>query len=181
MTILLFLMLSAALLLGASTVSAAVTISIACTETLSTSESPLIDTGDNTLKEKIAVSKTMTSASSPDAELHAAMQVAMTAGAVTIDFTSLARHGGASVSFSGKLLRAIMLRNPSTNANDITIVEGASNGLAAFGASFSITLKPGWSIALDLDDDGPTVGSSDRTIDVTGTGSQVLDLIAVAG
>ena len=165
----------------ASTISAALNITLSVTETLSSVESPLIDSTDATLKEKISVSRTMDASSSPDGELHAAMQIALIAGAVTIDFTALTRHGGAAVSFSGKSLRALVLQIPAANANDMTFVVGGSNPLDAFGAGFSITLKPGQTIAIDHKADGPAVAGGTKTIDVTGTGSQAFNLIAVAG
>lgn len=167
--------------LGASTVSAVITASITVTETLSTSESPLIDSSDATIKEKIAVSTTLNSSSSPDAELHAAMQQALTAGAATIDFTALTRHGGGSVSFAGKAVRAISFQNPTTNANEITIANGASDSLDLFGATYSITLQPGQTLTAYLAAVGPTVGANDKNVDISGTGSQVLNMIAVAG
>lgn len=181
--IVLLLALGAGLVwLGASTISAVLNISLAVTETISTTESPLIDSADATVKEKISVSRTMDASSTPDGELHAAMQIALIAGAKTVDFTALTRHGGAAVSFSGKDLRAIVLQNPATNANDMTFVHGASNSLAVLGAAtYSITLKPGQSFAFDHKSSGPTVGSGAKNMDVTGTGTQVFNLIAVAG
>jgi hypothetical protein len=164
-----------------STISASLKIELAVTETLTTAESPLIDSGDSTVKEKISVSKTLSASSTPDGELHAAMQIAMTAGAATIDFTALTRHGGGAVSFNGKIVRCVVFENPATNANSITIAEGAANGLALLGAAFSIILKPGHSIGINLDDDGPTVGAADKNVDITGTASQVLNMVAVAG
>lgn len=162
-------------------VSTAIKISTVVTETVTTSESPLIDSTDATIKEKIAVDVTLTGASAPDAEMHAAMQVAMVAGAATIDFTALTRRGGSPISFSGKNLRSLMFQNPSTNANDITINVGAANGLAFFGAASKVVLKPGDVIGAYFGSTGPAVAAGTKNIDITGTGTQVLQVIAVAG
>lgn len=162
-------------------VSAVIKISIAATETLTTTESPLIDSTDASIKEKIAVDLTLNGSSTPDAEMHAAMQVAMVAGAATIDFTALTRHGGGAVSFSGKNVRSVVLQNPATNANDITINVGAANGLALFGAASKVVLKPGDVIGAYFGATGPAVAAGTKNIDITGTGTQVLNLIAVAG
>ena len=162
-------------------ISAVITIGTTITETVTATDHPLIDMSDASIKEKIVVSATLSAGSNPDAELHAATQVAMVAGAATIDFTALKKRGGVPVSFSGKNIRSIVLQNPATNANDITIVAGAVTGLALFGAAFKVVLKPGHSVGAYLGSDGPAVGGINKNIDITCTGSQVLDLIAVAG
>lgn len=162
-------------------ISAAIAIGVTVTDTLSTTDAPLVDSADAVMKESLKTTSTLNASSTPDAETHCAMSVPMTVGAVTIDFTALTKRGGATLSASGKNVRAVVLANPATNANDITIVEGASNGLALLGAAFSVTLKPGHKIAAYLDDDGPLVGGTDKTIDVTGTGSQPIELLAVFG
>lgn len=161
-------------------VSVSVNIGLTVTETFETVDVPLVDSTDAKWKAKLAQVSTLNGSSTPDAEMHADMQVAMVAGAATIDFSALTRRG-AAVSFSGKAVRAIVFRNPATNANDITIVEGAANGLPLLGANFRIVLKPGHVFAAYLDDDGPTVGAADKTIDISGTGTQALQMLAVAG
>lgn len=161
-------------------ISAAYTLGVTVTETLGTTEDPFIDTSDDTAKFKLLLSNTLNSGTTPDAEKVATMQVAMTAGAVTLDLTALT-HRAAAVSFSGKKARFIIFRNPATNANAITIVEGGSNGNALLGAGFSVTLEPGQAIGAYLADAAPTVGGSDKTLDITGTGSQALDVVMIAG
>jgi hypothetical protein len=162
-------------------ISSAVNFSLKVTETLTAVDAPLIDTADATIRTKIDRVVTLTAASSPDAELNADMEIAMTAGAATIDFTALTKRGGVAVSFNGKAVRAVAFKNPATNANPITIVEGAANGLPLLGASFSLTLQPGQEHFSYLGTGGTTVAGTDKTIDITGTGSQVLQMIAIAG
>jgi hypothetical protein len=119
------------------------------------------------------VSKTLNGSTSPAASVHAAFTKAMTAGAATIDFTSLTGTFG-TVSANGLKPRAVLFQNPATNANAITIAVGASNGHPLLGAAFSVTLAPGETIVKDLVDQGTTVDSTHKTIDISGTGTQAL-------
>lgn len=169
------------LLALAGVVSAAVNFSLKVTETLSTSDAPLIDTADAAVRMKIEKLITLNAGSTPDGELHADMSVAMTAGAATIDFTALTKRGGVAQSFNGKKVRAIAFYNPVANANIITISEGASNGLPLFGATFKIGIQPGDYVFAYLGDAGTAVGGTDKNIDLAGTGTQALQMLAVAG
>jgi hypothetical protein len=162
-------------------ISAALNMSLAVTETLTTSDDPLIDSTDAAIKVKLAKTATLTVGSVPDAEMHANMSVPLVAGAATIDFTALTKRGGVAVSFSGKKVRMVYFKNPSTNANPITIVEGAANGLALLGAAFKLVLEPGQEHCTYLGDSSPTIAAGDRTVDITGTLTQALQMIAVAG
>jgi hypothetical protein len=77
----------------------------------------------------------------------------------------------------------VKFKNKSTNANAITIAKGASNGYTGFGSAFSVTLQPGdeWTFKGN-DNAGVTdVGSGAKTLDVSGTGAQVLQFHIVAG
>ena len=89
----------------------------------------------------------------------------MTAGAVTIDMTASPYSGGVKVP-----IRAFFM-NPASNANAITIVKGGTNGYTGFGSTFSVTLQPGQSVSLNA---STALSGSVKTLDVTGTGSQVL-------
>jgi len=89
----------------------------------------------------------------------------LSSGAVTIDLTAAPYSGGTKVP-----IRMYML-NPASNANPITIAKGASNGYTGFGSSFSLTLAPGESAALNA---LTALSSSVKTLDLTGTGAQSL-------
>jgi hypothetical protein len=90
---------------------------------------------------------------------------ALTAGAATIDFTASPYSGGTST-----LIR-LFLMNPVSNANDMTVVKGTTNGYTGFGSALSITLKPGQSVQLQS---STALSGSVKTLDVSGTGTQVL-------
>ena len=65
----------------------------------------------------------------------------------------------------------LFLMNPAANANSITIVKGATNGYAGFGAAFSITLAPGESVQLD---GSSALSATNCTLDISGTLAQTL-------
>jgi hypothetical protein len=77
----------------------------------------------------------------------------------------------------------LKFQNPITNANKITVTKGASNGygIASSGDSWTFVLSPGQSILVYSQDIAPDVASGARTIDVSGTGSQTLNVGVVAG
>lgn len=110
----------------------------------------------------------------------ASFSKALSTGTGTIDLTAL-DGTEATIDGSGKKVQAVLFRNPSTNANAITIVEGAINGYALFGASFSIILQPGQQFGAYLKDAAPDIAAGDKTIDISGTGSQALDVVLVIG
>lgn len=119
--------------------------------------------------------------STPPVTKEAVFQKAMTAGAATIDLTALTGLNGASVTFTGLKVQSVKFRNKATNANDITITEGASNGYELLGNGFTLILKPGQEAQFYLNDAAPDVGGSAKTIDISGTGTQVLEVAMVAG
>ncbi len=119
---------------------------------------------------------------SPPASKGAAWDVTLSAGAATIDLTALPQAGGGTQSMNGLLARYLVFVNPVSNANNITIADGATNGYLLFGdSSGQITLKPGQFVILYCAGNAQTVGGSAKNIDLTGTGSQVLRVMAVFG
>lgn len=102
----------------------------------------------------------------------AALQTfSFTAGAVTIDLTSLTGMNGAAVSLSALKGRGVVIYNPVGNAS-ITVAKGASNGYTGLGSAFSIVIPAGgWFVFYD-GGNGVAVSGSDKTLDVTGSGVQ---------
>jgi hypothetical protein len=105
----------------------------------------------------------------------------MTAGAATIDMQALTGALGAVVDGTGLKVQAIKFTNKATNANTITIAEGASNGYELLGNGFTFTLPVGGSALFYLPEGTPDIGSSTSEMDVTGTGTQVLQVTMVMG
>lgn len=123
----------------------------------------------------------LTPTSTPPATLHGVGQVALSSGIATLDLRALTGVNGVAVDLNGLKPRAILFENPATNANPITIAKGASNGYTGLGSSFSLTLAPKEKILLYLDDAGTAVSGTVKTLDLTGTGAQVLNYQIVAG
>lgn len=102
---------------------------------------------------------------------------ALSGGAATLDFTSLPTVN-TTQTFNGLKLRGYLFSTPTTNAGNITIAEGASNG---YPLGDSIVLKPGQKVVKWLDDEGATVSGTDKTLDLAGTGTDAFSYILIAG
>jgi hypothetical protein len=126
-------------------------------------------------------SKTLNAISSPPASLTANGEIALVTGAKTIDLTALVGSNNLAVSGTGLRVQVVKLRNKSTNANSMTFAKGASNGYDGLGASFSITLAPGGEATIYLNDAGGDIGATNKNIDVSGTGVQVIEWQCVLG
>ena len=145
-----------------------------------------IDSVDSTVTVNgMNATATLTASTTPPVTAYSAFSKTLSSGSGTIDLTSLPDNNGvaAAVTLNGLKPQVVKLRNKSTNANAITVAKGASNGYTGFGSAFSLTLQPGdeflWK---GNDNSGVTdVGSGAKTLDLTGTGSQVLEVEIIAG
>ena len=105
--------------------------------------------------------------------------VAMTAGTVTIDLTSLTQAGVAgTLNQTGNKLRAVHIIAPSTNSAVIQVASGASNGYTSIGTVSQ--LKPG-DACIKVTSNSIAVDGTHKTIDVTGTGTDAVELLMVFG
>jgi hypothetical protein len=123
---------------------------------------------------------TLNATSTPPVDTDAFNPLSITTSA-TIDMTALVGTNGAAITLNGKKPRAVKLQCPAANTNPITIAKGDSNGYVGFGSSFSITLNPGDEILLYLPGNSSAVGGSNKTLDVSCTGTQVLNYGFVGG
>lgn len=137
----------------------------------------------NVIHDQLNETVNLNSGSTPAATAVAAFQKALTAGAATIDLTALPLTGATSQtqSFNGLKLRAAKFRNPSSNSGAITIQTGASNGYAPFGTAGVVVLSPGQSALVNYESDAAAVSSTVKNIGLSGTGTEALDVILVAG
>ncbi len=106
---------------------------------------------------------------------------AMSGGAATIDLTALVGVNGLAVDGTGLRVQWMLVENPATNGNPITISEGASNGYDGFGASFSLTLAPGAYAVVFSADAGSDISGSKKTLDLAGTLTQALNVVLAIG
>lgn len=148
-----------------------------------TNTGPFVSSGDNSfVVNGLDADATYNAGTSIPVTKYVAFEQALTAGAATINFAALpGATADETINATGLKPQFVKLKNKASNANNITITEGASNGLALFGASFSITLKPGQECQFNLNEACDDVAAGDRTIDLAGTGTQVLQVIVGLG
>lgn len=117
----------------------------------------------------------------PDLTKAAYEQVNLVAGAASIDLTAL-QLNGAAVDLTGTQPRGILITALAANVGDITVSKGVTNGYTGAGAAFSVTLNPGMSVLLMWTlDNALAVGAGAKTLDLAGTGTDGVQLSAVAG
>lgn len=124
-------------------------------------------------------SATYTSSTTPKCKEAAAIEVALSGGAATIDLAAIAGTI-ANIDGSGDNILAIKFKNRTGNAV-MTISEGATNGYALLGTGFTFKLLADQSATFFLDNSSPDIGATDKTIDIAGTGTEVIDVILVTG
>ena len=127
----------------------------------------------------------LTSATTPTVTKDAFAEITLTAGAATIDLTAVTDVDGVVKNFNALKIRCVKFRAKSTSAGAFTIAKGASNGFTGLGASFSVTLPANaaggaWVQFYDAGG-GTAVSGTVKTLDVTGTGSQVLQVFIAGG
>lgn len=163
-----------------STVSVDYASTISITETFS-----IANSADNTiLVNTYNQSGTLTASTTPPATKQATFALTLTAGSGSIDLTALpGLNANETVDGTGLKAQLLLLLNPSSNANSITVAKGASNGYGwnTAGTSWTVSLSPGQWAQFGGNDVAPDVASGARILDVTGTGSQVLNVSIVLG
>lgn len=130
------------------------------------------------------VAQSFSAASVPVGDAIAFFEVTLSGGAASINLAALP-HNGATIDGTGKKVQAAIFRNPAGN-NPMTITDGASNGYNIFGdASGQVTIpghasKPS-AVAIFFPEGLQDIAAGDRTIDVAGTGTEVLEVGLVLG
>lgn len=106
----------------------------------------------------------------------------LVAGALTLDLQALVPGNlTPDTDFTGLKVQILQFTSPETNLADITITPGAVDGYDIGGAAFSVTLSPGDSVILALNDNAPDVANSDSEIDFAGSLIDDIDILIVAG
>ena len=121
-------------------------------------------------------SATLNASSTPPATKKASALITLTAGAYTLDLSTMTDASGAAIGYG---LRVQLIRIKNLGANPMTFAEGASNGLAL--ACGSIVVPAGGIDQIFLNDAAPDMAAGDRTLDVTGTGAQTAEITVVFG
>lgn len=123
--------------------------------------------------------ETLTGSSTPSVDSLTALTQSLSSGAATIDLTTVPALVG-NQSMSGKSLRVFYAMADSENAGEISIQTGATNGYAAFGSSGKFTLGAGDSVMIRLSTTN-TVDGTHKTIDLSGTGTDSIDIQMLFG
>lgn len=121
----------------------------------------------------------LTAATTPPVTTVAAFLLTLTAGAATIDLRALTGTNGASTDGNG--LKVQILRFKNLGANIMTLTPGASNGIDLLGSASSLAVPAGGHFMMYFNDASPDISSTDKTIDVAGTGSQTAEVTIVMG
>ncbi len=119
---------------------------------------------------------TLNATSTPAATKKVSFLLTLTAGAATIDLSTQTDAGGVAIGY-GLRVQVIRIVNLGTHA--MTFAEGGSNGLAL--ACGSIVVPAGGYDQKFLNDAAPDMAAGDRTLDVTGTGSETAQITVIFG
>ena len=129
----------------------------------------------------LQASGTLTSSTTVPVTKVSAQEIALIAGAKTLDLTALLGANGAAVDATGLKLQLLYIKNKDANANSMAFTFGASNGWVGLGSGWKFTLAPKNECLFKLDDASTDVASNAKNIDVTGTVTQAFQYIAVFG
>ena len=124
---------------------------------------------------------TLNGATTPPATIVAAWKQLLTAGAATIDLTAMVGTNGATINGTGLKVQALKVKALAANANAITVATGASNGYGLAGAATSVTLAAGQEFMFYGNELTPDIAAGAKTIDLSGTGTQGVEIIIVCG
>ena len=136
---------------------------------------------DDQVTHKYEKSGIYTSTSTPDVALVYEGTVALTAGTATLDLTNVSDKGGNTIATTDLKVRMIYARPTTTNTGALTLTEGSSNGYELFGSGWTIALTAGQEFVAFCDSDTPDVTASTCEIDLSGTGTESIDLLIVFG
>jgi hypothetical protein len=123
----------------------------------------------------------LSGSTTPPVTRVAAFEKALSAGAATIDLTSLLGTNGATVDGTGLKVQVLKIKNKTANANPITVKVGLTDGYQLAGANFEAQISPGQEFLFYGNDATPDIGATARTLDLAGTGSQAAEVIIVMG
>lgn len=119
-----------------------------------------------------------TGTTTPDVVDHVTKVFTLTAGAYTLDLTSMVGTG--SVAKDGTTYKVRFLKITNNHATQtLKVAKGASNGHTGFGSDFAVTVDGAGEITLKFG--SVAIASNNKTLDFTGTGSNTFNLSVVYG
>lgn len=117
-------------------------------------------------------------ASTPPVTACAYFAKSLAAGVGTIDLTALPGTFG-TVDGTGLKVRGVLLVNPSAHA--ITVQPGAANPHSCFGAASKFIVGAGCACEFWLNDSDSAIGSTSKNWDLSGTGTDSLNVGILLG
>jgi hypothetical protein len=125
------------------------------------------------------INQTWNAALSPNGTAGWCAQVVMTSGAATIDLTSLTQLGlSTPIDATGLKSLFFVFQAPTSNTNPVSVAPGGSNGYASVGEVGP--LSPG-DIDAKTTGSATAISSTSKTISVTGTGSNAINIFVAFG
>lgn len=147
-----------------------------------TLEGEFVDPADATYTVNgLNTTTTLDGTTTPAVTKEASLALALSSGSITLDLTAIADANGGTVDGTGLKVQTIKLANPADNNGAITIVPGASNAYNLFGSAFSLTIPVGGEILAYLPEGTPDIASGAKEIDITGTGTDPLNIQITMG
>ncbi|HEY4309844.1 MAG TPA: hypothetical protein VGN12_10370 [Pirellulales bacterium] len=119
----------------------------------------------------------LTPTTAPPVSMFGVYKTTISSGGYTIDATSLQGTNG-SLNATGKKLVAISVKNPTASVGDVNIATGAVNGYAI---PQPVKVKPGGFALVYHAAALAAIGSSTKTLDVSGTSGDTPEIGLVLG
>lgn len=106
--------------------------------------------------------------------------VALVAGEASLDLTDLPGIQDA-ITLAGLKVQAAQLRAPVGNTGAITIEPADSDGFPIGGTGAVIVVPPGGEVTMYTPEGTPDVGASASDVDISGTGTDSIEIVLLAG
>ena len=129
----------------------------------------------------------LTATTTPAATKVFSDTINLSSGSATLDLTSLAGPASTTVTFSGLKVQLVKLKCPLTNTAGITVdAKDATTGYNLFGATNAVTTEkiefmPGMVASINTNDQLQDVDSTHKDLTLTGTGTESIRVLLVAG
>lgn len=129
----------------------------------------------------------LTATTTPAATKVFSDNIALSSGSATLDLTSLSGPATTTVDFTGLKVQLIKLTCPLTNTAGITVdAKDASTGYNLFGADNAATTEkqevlPGCVASFFMNDKLEDVDSTHKDLTLTGTGTEAINVLLIAG
>ena len=167
----------------AATIDLVYKSTVTVVETLDSGDAPAAATANRIVThDGYNTALTLHASTTPPITKVAAFSQALTSGTATIDLTSLDGTVG-TVTGAGLKLQVLKLKAPTTNTGTLTATKGGTHGygLDSAGATWTVPLAPGQEFLFYGDDDPPDISSTVKNIDLSGTGTESLEVMIVVG